>query len=217
MDEDRVYVAMCRRSNKLCRPLGTADGAGLLGAQPLVDALQMEAVVARPPFQGTVVAGILHSGRYSLEGVLADPADVVFLLAITTSGASEFVGPGGRTADVPAPPGNAVKSLDVYLQLGRGFLLALPGRGRPRPPALPRTLGGAGLRWVGGGSRRLLCAAAVFGIHHLDVVVQGSHRLAFPIGSRHICYLLLQNGTWWIPTRLLFNGRPSIGTFPRSD
>ena len=182
MDEDRVYVAMCRRSNKLCRPLGTADGAGLLRAQPLVDALQVEAVVARSALQGTVVAGILHSGRHSLEGVLADPADVVLLLVVVAApAASEFVGPGGSTADVPAPPGNAVKSLDVHLQLGRGFLLALPGRGRPRPPALPRTLGGAGLRWVGGGSRRLLCAAAVFGIHHLDVVVQGTHRLAFPI------------------------------------
>jgi len=170
----------------LRRPLGTADRTGLLAAQPLVDALQMEAVVARAALQGTIVAGILHPGRDALEGILADAADVV-LLVVAAVGGPELVGAGGGPSDVPAPPGDAVEAFDVDLELRRGLLPglgSLPRGGRPGPNALPGTLGGAGLRWVGRGRRGLL-GAAVFGIQHLDVVVERRCRLPFPGRSRH--------------------------------
>ena len=149
----------------------------------------MEAVVARPPFQRAVVAGILHTGRDSLKGILTDAAHVVLLVVAT--GPAELVGPRGRSADVPAPPRHAVEPLDGDLELGQGLLLGtLAGRCRPRPHALAGPLGRAGLRWVWRGGF-LRGAAAIFGIDHLDVVIEGKRRLPLPRGPGHALCLCI--------------------------
>ena len=119
-----------RVAHMLCGPLGTTDRTGLLAAQPLVDALQMKAVVARAALQRAVVAGILHPGRHTLEGILTNATNIVLL--VVAAGPAELIGPRGRPADVPAPPRDAMESFDVDLELGRGFLFGtFSGRCRP--------------------------------------------------------------------------------------
>jgi len=84
-------------------PIGTADRAGLfVGIEPGRHALQVKGVATGPKDYGRLVPRILDARWASLEGRLANPADLVV----------------ASVADVPGPLGNPVEGLDADPELG---------------------------------------------------------------------------------------------------
>ena len=76
-------------------------------------------MAARAALDGAVVAWILEARRYPLEGVLADAAHVLLVVAVTVAvraSPADSVLSVDRPCNVPRPPGYGMEFLDPHLQ-----------------------------------------------------------------------------------------------------
>ena len=135
-------------------------------------------MAARAALDGAVVAWILEARRYPLEGVLADAAHVLLVVAVTVAVRAspvDSVLSVDRPCNVPRPSGYGMEFLDPHLQL--------PASGPVLRSFLRST---AQFGPLGGGAAGPLARGGLGRVTELGVPVERAAAVHVGVGHRHV-------------------------------